>query len=313
MKRVVRGRCSVLTVTLALLVGVASGCQPEVVPDEPASAAVDPERERVTRFWQAMNAADAARMEERHAEAARHFRQALELDAQHGDALFLLGHSLSELSDYSGALSAWQELVRAHPDSNRGFTEIGVLRSSLVPGAPFDLEKSREAFEAAFRLNPEESGSLMRLGELDVVQVRQAEAQRRLDAVRRSNPQELGAPFLLGYLAREGGDADRALELLTEAASRATELAEVAPSFEGQTELGAAAMVRKGAHSRSLLGPFWLLWSSGARGQRPVAASDRVELAYHELDAFVAELGRSDLEAARQRRAAALVALDAQL
>jgi len=290
--------------SIAWVVVGAPGCGGDPEPTErppTRSAETDPEHARLRQFWTLFGQATEARVAGRCDEATELYRAALAIDPEHEDSLFYLGHCLAQAGAYPAALARWRQLVEVQPHAKRGFTEIGILLSSGADGAPFDLIGARTAFEAAFDMNPEESGSLLHLGELAVATGDDDDARRWLAGLERTNPRSVAGPFLLGYLAWIDGDAARAGDALGRAALRLETEREHAPSFEGQTESGAAAMLAEGAVGRSLLGPFWGAWGGARRPTEEVTPAE-VEATYAAIERYLGELRENGPDAARALR-----------
>jgi tetratricopeptide (TPR) repeat protein len=191
---------------------------------EPATspgAADDGRRAAVLRFWSLIEDATRLRLAADFEAAATAYRRALELDPVHEDALYYLGYSMVELRRHGEARVAFLRLVECNPSSARGHLALGSLLASPDPDAPLDLEAAERHLRRAHEINAEETGPMVRLGEILAVRGRRDEARRWLEAAGRTNPRCVEAPLLLGYLAWEDGDratAARQLRLAAEAA-----------------------------------------------------------------------------------------------
>lgn len=176
------------------------------------------DRESMVRFWALQRAAVAAMKNDADCEkAVGLFRQALELDPRHEDALYGLGSCLSELGDYPGALKAFESLVTINPQSLRGNLQIGAIHSSPDAAALFDLAAAESAFAAAVKINPEESGSLLQLGATALAAGDTDRAKEAMQQARRLNPKAILAHYLLGYIGWREGDAEAAAQSLQSA------------------------------------------------------------------------------------------------
>jgi len=174
-------------------------------------------KEEVLRFWSILNEATAQRRQGEFASAARRYRDALGINPQHEDALYYLGQSLREMGDFAGAAKAWRDLVSVNPASARGYLALGSLFASPDEEAPFDLKLAEEYLSRAHAINGEETGSMLRLGEVLIAQGRLPEAQRWLEAAAKSNPKSAESPLLAGFVRWRLGDSPGAAQLYEKA------------------------------------------------------------------------------------------------
>lgn len=192
-----------LRLAWALAAAALPGCRGPA--DEARHAPRDPERQRVLDFWQRQNAATAARAGGDLAGAARLYQEALSLDPRHEDALYYLGQCRRELGEPEAARAAFERLVEVNPQSARGQLALGALLASPDPKEPMDLAQAERHLLRAHEINGEETGPLVRLGEIALVTGRAAEAGRWLESALRTNPKSLEAAFLAGYLGWDAG------------------------------------------------------------------------------------------------------------
>lgn len=177
------------------------------------------ERRRVEAFWEAQRAAIRAfKVDRDPGRAAGLFREALLLDPAHEDSLYYLGLARMQLEDVPGALSALEDLLRVNPASHRGLRQWALLRAGTAV-SDGHLEAAREALERALAVNAEETGALLLLGEVDLLQGRLAQAENHLALACRTNPRAAVGFFLRGYVAWKRGDAPGAERLLAQAAA----------------------------------------------------------------------------------------------
>jgi len=209
-----------------LLAGLAlGGCARDVGPA--ASAAPDAERQRVLRFWDRLNAATAARIGDDCAKASELYREALALDPKHEDCLYYMGQCQRQLKQPSEARQAFETLVELNPASARGHLALGALLASSDPQEPMDVSQAESHLRRAHDINGEETGPMVRLGEVLMLRGQDGEARRWLDAALSTNSKSIEAAFLLGYLAWESGDRRAALHLAGKARAAATAQAPV--------------------------------------------------------------------------------------
>jgi tetratricopeptide (TPR) repeat protein len=166
----------------------------------------DEQRQRVLLFWQRFGAATDARIGGDCARARDLYVEALRLDPRHEDSLYYLGQCQRMAKQPSDARQAFERLVEVNPASARGHLALGALLASVDPGEPLDLVQAESHLRRAHAINGEETGPMLRLAEVLIVQGRLAEARTWLEAATRTNPKSVEAPFLLAYLLWDAGD-----------------------------------------------------------------------------------------------------------
>jgi tetratricopeptide (TPR) repeat protein len=234
------------------------------------------DRERQAGFWDRERAAMRAFEVERNLpRAAALFREALTFDPTHEDARYYLAATLAAQGDVEGALGEYEALTRINPQSHRGFARWGTLRAATAR-TPRDLAAAEAALMQAYRLNPEETGALLTLGEISLMRRQPALAAERLRAACRTNARAVGGLFLLGYLRWKQGDADGARDELAQA-RRA-----LGPDWKpaGATAEGDVAGAAR--PDATPLSRFWQAWDGG---EAPAQA-------YATLDQFLRKLAR---------------------
>lgn len=254
------------------------------MPGQSSRPVSDAHRKRVLEFWSVYQQASEARQARRWQEAAAGYRKALELQPDHWDSLYYLGTVLMEQKRYSEAEEAFLRLAASDRTAARGHSALAELYSNPNAGALFDLRRAAAEYELARRNNADESGSVLRLGEVALAQGDRTRASDYLSAASRTNFKSVGAFFLRGYLAWQRGDRRQAQALYR----HALDLTRVQKPpkgvlGEGDTQLkGHVAMVLPGQHG--LFDQFVAqLWKSGGSE----AAMDG---AYRRLQAFIASL-----------------------
>jgi len=185
------------------------------------------ERERVLRFWDRLSAATSARIAHDCAKARDLYREALALDPNHEDCLYYLGQCQRQLEQPTEARQAFLRLVEVNPASARGHLALGALLASSDPGEPMDLRQAEKHLRRAHEINGEETGPMVRLGEVLILEGQASEARRWLESALRTNPKSVEAAFLLGYLAWESGDDKAARRFAQQAREAATTRAPV--------------------------------------------------------------------------------------
>lgn len=184
-----------------------------------AAGAANPARQRVLSFWNRLGRATDARMRGDLAGAARLYEEALVIEPRHEDALYYLGQCRRQMAQPDAARAAFERLVEVNPASARGHLSLGALLASPDPGEPMALAEAERHLRRAHEINGEETGPVVRLGEIALVAGRTAEARRWFESALRTNPKSIEAAFLAGYLAwDEGRPTGPFLQRLREAA-----------------------------------------------------------------------------------------------
>lgn len=234
----------------------------------PASGSQPPQdaRGRLVEFWQTQRAAmNAVKLENDPAKAVRLFRAALEFDPNHEDSHYYLAQSLAALGQRKEAVAELRELTRINPQSHRAFQAWGSLLASFSR-EPTDLAEAAQALRQARALNPEETGALVALAEVSLLQGQFGPAEQQLEDVCRTNPRAANAFFLRGFLAWKAQQAEQARHLLTEArAALGKEWVPAGATSEGDT---------KARHhiEGSPLQRFFKSWDGAADPERAFAA-----------------------------------------
>lgn len=168
----------------------------------------DPARQRVRLFWDKLHAANEARLRPDCRTAVGLYEQALELQPRHEDALYYLGQCRRDLGEPPAARTAFERLVEANESSARGHLALGALLASPDPREPMDLAAAEAHLRRAHAINSEETGPVLRLGEIALVSGRTDEAREWFEASLRTNPKSVEAAFLAGFVAWDAGARD---------------------------------------------------------------------------------------------------------
>lgn len=193
----VRGAALAMCAVLAL-----AGCGRAA--DREAPLDRDPARERVLAFWTTYNAATQARIARDLSKAAGLYADSLTLDPRHEDSLYYLGQCHRELEQPEEARTAFERLVALNPASARGHLALGALLASPDPDEPFDLAAAEIHLRRAHEINGEETGPMVRLGEVLLVRGQRGEARSWFESALRTNHRSVESALLAGYLDREG-------------------------------------------------------------------------------------------------------------
>jgi tetratricopeptide (TPR) repeat protein len=193
---------------LAVLALVARGRegvrQPDALTATPT--AVDSARVRTRLFWERYRAATRYRTTGEYPSAAAEYEAALALDGSHEDALYYLGNVEAERGRYREAERAWRRLVAVNPTSDRGYGRLGELHLCLPDPEWRDLPRAETDFQRSLYINREQTGPLLRLGQIALLSGRTREAAGYFDAVLGTNAGSALAHYFAGYLAWKHGD-----------------------------------------------------------------------------------------------------------
>jgi len=220
------------------------GTKPDRAATADSTSVSAAQRRRVREFWEIYRQANSARIAGDVEQAARGYRAALELDGDHEDALYYLGNMAMELGRFDEAERAWSHLIQVNPSSARGHSQLGRLYMCADRGA-IDVDRARANLEAAAAVNAEQTGPLLDLGRLALLEGDTSTARRHFEHVLQSNPGSMPASFFLGYVAWLGGDRTRADEAFARALA-ATAPTRAAPvAGEGATKAGDDPMLAR--------------------------------------------------------------------
>jgi len=192
-----------------------SGVGAAAAPPAPA------DRQSVVRFWELFNEATTTRMRGDCRAAIGLYEQALAVDARHEDSLYYVGQCRQTLGDYPGARDAFEKLVAINAHSARGHLALGALLASPEKEAPIDLALAEREFRRAHEINGEETGAMLRLGEIALVRGDAPQARDWLESALRTNPKSVEAAFLLGYMRWRARDVPGAQAYYTRAVKAA--------------------------------------------------------------------------------------------
>ncbi|MCR4340809.1 MAG: FG-GAP-like repeat-containing protein [Gemmatimonadaceae bacterium] len=209
---------------------------------ESETAGID--RMQVRDFWRLYREATALRVARRPQRASDAYARALELNPGHEDALYYYGSMRLDLGDFAGAARAWRALAAVNPSSARAHSELGSLYLCLEAGAPFQLDSAEQHIARAHEINKEETGPLVRLGEVALLRDDLAAAKRHFEAVLITHRGNGLARFYAGYVEWKNGNTALAEQQFARAVAPAESVTpSVQPPGEGDTRRGTAALV----------------------------------------------------------------------
>ncbi|HMA28635.1 MAG TPA: FG-GAP-like repeat-containing protein [Thermoanaerobaculia bacterium] len=158
-------------------------------------------RAKTLAFWDAYNGARAAFAKGDFAASIAAYRKALEIDPRHEDCRYALGNLLLERGDRAAAKAEFEALLKIQPRSQRGHGALGDLLADPASGPLRDLAAARKNYESAGGIYTEETGWVVRSGEVALATGDFAGAERTFRKVLVSNPRSFQALYFLGYLA----------------------------------------------------------------------------------------------------------------
>lgn len=255
--------------------------------DAPQASLSSERKEQIRRFWELYRRATDLRVKGKWEESIPAYQQALEVDPRHEDGLYYLGNALFEVGRYAEAVESWSRLLKVNSRSSRAFVQLGTLYSCGAPGAPFDLDRAEREFDQALALNKEESGPVLKLGEIALLKGEKEKAFEYLNAAGRSNFRSTAAHYLSGYLSWKKGDHPAAQKALQQAVEQSHGgKTSVSASSEGDTRKG-KALLASGSHPKSLLAPYWNALEQWSAESVSLA---RMEEEYRRLDRMLQKL-----------------------
>lgn len=190
---------------------------PAVAPGQTGARSDQASRQAIERFWATEHAAvDAMQQEHNSPKAARLFREALAIRPNQEESHYFLADCLADIGDIPSAIAELDTLIRIDPQNHRAYQRKGeLLAASASSGS--QLVAARQVLSDALKLNPEETGTQVLLGEVALAQGHFAEADRVFAHVLQTNPKAANALYFRGYIAWKKGKMHRASSLLTQA------------------------------------------------------------------------------------------------
>jgi tetratricopeptide (TPR) repeat protein len=171
----------------------------------------------LVQFWSKQHAAmDAMKRDRDCAKALPLFREALALNPQHEDSHYYLANCLASLGDVPSAIAELDTLARINSENHRAFQRKGELLAASASSRR-QLNAARQALDDAFRLNSEETGTLVLLGQVALAQGKTAEADEDFARACLANSHAVNAFFLRGYIAWKKRDLREATAMLASA------------------------------------------------------------------------------------------------
>lgn len=191
-------------------------------------------RDSVTKFWAVYRQATRARIQGDLEQAADYYTEALALNDRHEDALYYGGNVYFQLGRFQDAKQAWSRLIRVNPLSTRAYIELG----DLYLTKEYNLEEAKPLYRRAFQISKEETGPLVRLARVAVLEGDLRQAQQYYQDILRAYANR-EAFFLSGYIAWTTGAEQKAWEFFGKSVNyTASSASKSAFSNEGVTKTG---------------------------------------------------------------------------
>jgi tetratricopeptide (TPR) repeat protein len=206
---------------------------------QPASldTRVQPDKAALLLFWEKQHAAmDAMKRERNITKAAQLFREALAINPGHEDSHYYLANCLAASGDILGAIGELDALARINPQSRRALQRKGELLAASASSRS-QLEAARSILENALRINPEETGTLILLGQVELALGDFAAAERQFARACQANPHAANVWFLRGYIAWKRQNFRQASTMLASARqARGPDWKPAGAAFEGDVK-----------------------------------------------------------------------------
>lgn len=164
----------------------------------------------IQRFWSYYNVATSYRLHDKVDSAIANYRDAIDLNPTHEDALYYLGIVYMKAGNFEKARETWQKLAELNPKSERAYNQLGNLYFCSSRSTFFDPAKAKGYFDRAYQLNKESVNPQVRLGEIDLFQNKTTEAAATFDKLLIMDHKSLEISFLYGYLQWKKGFASKA-------------------------------------------------------------------------------------------------------
>lgn len=245
------------------------------------------EKEKIREFWQHYRQGTQHRLAGKIHLAAEEYRQALQLDDRHEDALYYLGNMYLELDEFDQAKTAWQRLIQINSSSTRAHFQLGDLYLCFEQEKFFNIDAAEAEYLRAMDINKEETAPLLRLGEVALIRGDLTESQSYLENVIGSNYKNVEAHFLLGFIDWKQGRRQKALTLLNKA-KKYSRPERSSPKFtgEGDTKTGRGLVLPE---SSKQLNPFYPFFQALAELDT-TSSLNQMENQYRNLSDFLGKI-----------------------
>jgi len=188
-----------------------------IAPNQPAAQTAQLGKAATEQFWAKQHSAmDAMKRDRNFTSAVQLFREALAINPNHEDSHYYLANCLVELGDVLSAIRELDALIRINSQNHRAYQRKGELLAASA-NLKSELTAARAALDAALQLNPEETGTLVLLGEVQLAEGNLSDADPDFAHVLQANARAANALYFRGYIAWKQHDDRRAAALLSQA------------------------------------------------------------------------------------------------
>jgi tetratricopeptide (TPR) repeat protein len=163
----------------------------------------------IQKFWDYYNLATQYRLQDKTDSAIPVYREAINLNPSHKDALYYLGTVYMKAGNFENAKETWERLTQINPESERAYYQLGNLYFCIRQKEFFDPQKAKIFFSRANDLNKEAVNPELRLGEIALFENKITDASVAFDKLLIMDHKNLEVSFLTGYLKwKSGNDGD---------------------------------------------------------------------------------------------------------
>ena len=246
-----------------------------------------PEKERIQIFWKIYRQANKYRIAGKLKDAAEGYKNALQYDDQHQDALYYLGNVFLDIGEYKEAEKCWRKLFQINMYSARAHFQLGNLYLNYIEEEVFNINSAEDHFRKVLEINEEESGSIFRLGQIELIRGNIIDARRLFDAVSGSNYKNLDASFFNSYIDWKMENLDKAISRMMKAIQSIQNLKPpISVSGEGDTKSGKPLYTPDGLGRKSLFYDY----TYDLKELDPSTLHSQLEKRYRNLDTFLNQL-----------------------
>jgi tetratricopeptide (TPR) repeat protein len=244
-------------------------------------------KDSIQIFWEIYRQANKYRIEGKLEYAIESYNNALTYDDQHEDALYYLGNVFLDSRKYKEAEKCWKKLIQLNSESSRAHFQLGNLYLNYIDKEIFNIDLAEYHFQKILKINEEESGSVFRLGLIELIRGNITNARKLLEAVSGSNYKNLKASFFNSFIDWKLGLPDKAISrMMNVMRSGKDQKPETDIPGEGDTKSGKPLYIAKGPGRKSLFHEF----TYGLEDIDPSNLNSQLEKRYENLDIFLEQL-----------------------
>lgn len=202
------------------------------------------DRSAIVEFWDHYNRATALQIERDYAKAALYYEKALRLNGEHEGALYNLGNVRLLLRQFDEAEAKWSKLAGINPRAARAWLQLGTLYFCRdEENRLFNPVMAELNYKKASDLNREETGPLLHLSKIAILEGRFSDAEEYTNIVLTQNFTSYQAIFLNGFIKWRNGNNTAGRKKLIEAGNLYKTVADITMAGEGATDAGFRPML----------------------------------------------------------------------